>query len=841
MVDTPFEVNPDQGRNDGAPNPEPVNPVNPATAAEVNTQRNETQRNEIGRLDTQKAIFANAYREVKNYNLNFGHGASSVVISHFSFNDIWRIPSEKRNEIAELFAANPAEIERLRSLLSAQRILVLSGESGLGKTTTAIYLSSSLPKGAGSGHGTMKSQETYLIPSLDRLVRIDLHEIFESGETTNRVAIFQNAFTRGNLDLRNFFHQLNEFSLAEFAVKLERANSYLIFTTTTPEASLFLHGHNNGDLQHELKHPGDDLLSLGLEKRLAHLERAAKPAPERLQELQKPEHRDIIIARLKTMPRIVRFVESYLRIDSTIGIGADLDEAIRQFEDITHWFQQELAADFETWCFTLALGLTQYSSDSEGVPWVDFEYLHREVARCLKRDPALFPSKRTLTEQPLSEPSEFTPNLTDDVYLDKCRAKVIKDPNGLADLVGFCEESYPRKLWEILLRHHRRILTILLPRLREIAEDHSAETDSRQRELCARIIGRIGEIDPDRVTLSVMNRWIDSDDVRQRANIGSLYEGILASDAERYRTYFLDLLKSLTVSALPNEELSEEDRKEEKDRLLTAIAVYAKIGAYDLASAMDGLKSIAQNKLVSVMEEVHRIGRLVERTEKEFAQQTSTDQALGLLIFEEMLKDLAERLYAQQGSTFVGVQYALSSLCLSTDPISVFKELRIWLESSNRATGGLVALMFLIKDGIASTLESIQIDLSSNESSSPQRKTCNPITAILTSGQEAVTEMARFLVTIFEAFSVTFFLPKQVQDYLRKSFLSHLTTWIEEALPIEGCRNAMADLLIELMRIHQKVLYKQIDNLLSSRTFLKHEPDLKKDFVNAVLWPPRQT
>ncbi|MFZ0749236.1 MAG: hypothetical protein WAM70_07740, partial [Pyrinomonadaceae bacterium] len=536
---------------------------------------------------------------------------------------------------------------------------------------------------------------------------------------------------------------------------------------------------------------------------------------------------------LKTMPRIVRFVESYLRFDSTIAIGADLDDAIRQFEDITYWFQHELSADFDAWCFTLALGLTQYSADSEGVPWIDFEYLHREVARCLKRDPALFPSRRNLTDQTSSELAEITPHLTDDSYLEKCRAKVIKDPNGLADLVGFCEKSYARKLWEILLKHHRRVLTILLPRLCEMAEDHSAGDDTRQRETCARIIGRIGQMDPDRVTLSVMNRWISSDDVRHRAIIGALYQGILTSDNDRYRTYFLEILASLS-STDPNQ-----DQDEQKDRLLTSIAVYSKIGTYKLSLAMKGLERIADDKLAPIMEDVQRIGRLMERTKSEFAQQRSARDVIGLLIFQEMLRDLAERLYAEQGSTFVGVQYALSSLCLTTDPIAVFKELRLWIESSSQATGALVALMFLIQDGIASTLESIQIEVADGGTNVEERKSCNPITATLTSGREAVIEMARFLVTIFEAFSVTFFLPKQLQDYLRESFLSHLTIWIEEALPIKICRESMEHLFIELMRIHNKRLSKPIDDLFNSRSFLKHEPELKKAFVNAVLWPPR--
>jgi hypothetical protein len=845
--DKPLEVSPDQVRppTDEAPKAEPAKPASPASASEISSMENR-----IGQVKAEgKVSFENVHKEV-NYFFSGKPGSSNIVIRNFSFNDIWRISSARQQEIAELFVGDPEEIEQLRALLVEKRILVLSGESGQGKTTTAIYLSSLLSAETHDGNGSGRSGETYLIPSLDRHTRIDLHEICEAAEITNRIVIFKNAFARGNPDLRSFFTQLNKFSLGEFAGKLTQTNSYVVFTTTLSEASLFLHEHAETDLQHKLKYPTDNLLFLGLEKRLSHLESNSSPAKERLAELQKPPAKQNVIARLRTMPRIVSFVEKYLRSDSTIAIG-DLDEAIRQFDDISYWFDQELAADFEVWCFTLALGLSHCSTDSQAVSWIDFEYLHRGIARALKRDPELFPAGEGSNEQTPKELSWNASNLTDDVYLEKSRAEVVKDPSSLADVIHFCEESYPERLWGVLLNHHRRVLTILLPRLREMAEDYRGEDDSGRRELCARIIGRIGEMDPDRVTLAVMNHWMHSDERRHRANIGSLYEGILGSNDARYRTYFLEVLKSLTARGLIDRSHSEVgvvfdsggdptfEGDEEKVKLLTSISVYSKIGPYDLTLAMQGLKNIACDRLVPTMENVQRVGRLLERTKSAFAQETSAQEALGLLIFQDMLRDLAERLYAEQGSTFVGVQYALSSLCLSVDPLSVFKELRLWVESSNQATGALVALMFLIKDGIASTLESVQVEISNSESGSEERKSCNPINASLTSGQDSFVEMARFLVTIFEAFTVTFFLPKQFQDYLRESFLSHLTNWIEDALAIESCRKAMEELLAELMRIHKRILYKPIDSLFNSRAFLKHEPDLKKDFVNAVLWPPR--
>lgn len=763
---------------------------------------------DIENFKSHESVIAQEYQKVVNNYFNGSQGFSNILIKHFEFNDIWRITSDKQEEISHLYAGDPTEIERLRSLLFNKRILVLSGEAELGKTTTAIYLGNLLST-AGCRNKSNKSMDTYLIPSLDRYTRIDLNEIWNARETTNRVVIFKNVFARGNNDLRGFFAQLNEHSVGEFANRLRDSNSYLIVTTTAADASRFISGYAVSDLHYELKPLTDDLLCEGLEKRLKHLERTTKPAKERLEKLRTPEQQKIVIAGLRTMPRIVRFVTDYLNSDSTIDLETDLSEAIRQFEDITYWFRQELAADFEVWCFTLALGLSHWAADSQSVPWIDFDYVHRGIAQYLRRDPQVFPGRKDTKEQ---EPLDIVPRLTDDAYLAQSRAEVVKDPNSLGDVIRFCQETYPTKLWEIFLKHHRRVLTTLLPRLRDLVENDRTEADFGQRELCARIIGRVGEIDPERVTLSVMNRWINSDDVRQRADIGALYQGILASSNERYKSYFLEVLKSLTASVRTSEEGDEvdlEEREEAKEKLLTAMAVYSQIGTYDLALAMKGLKTIATDRLVPTINDAHRIGRFMER------------------------------LYKQEASTFVGIQYAVSTLCLSVHPISVFRELRIWIESSNQATGVLVALMFLIKDGIASTLESVQVDVSGSSSSLAEQKNCNPIVVALTSGKESIVEMARFMVTIFEAFSVTFFLSKQFQDYLRKSYLAHLTTWIEAALPIENCCQAMEELLTELMRIHDRVLFKPIDSYLSSPVFLKRDSDLKQAFVNAVRWPNR--
>lgn len=818
---------PGQAEQPAGKPPEAQQPQTPADAAPP--ARSEVKAS-IENLTSNKTSFANDYREV-NYYFAEKHGLSGAAVSYFTFNDIWRVSSGKQEEVAGLFVADLAEVEHLRRVLVEQRILILSGEPSLGKTTTAIHLANVVSERDGVEGSGAEPPETYLIPTLDRHVKIDLHEICECGdEPGNRFVVFKDAFARRNHDLVGFFAQLTQFSLGEFADKLRKDNSYLIFTATPSEATQLRTGLVDGDLCHELKHLSDELLLEGLRRKLAHTARNPRVAPERLKHLQDPAQQKSMTARLRTMPRLVRFVEYYVR-DSVADLEADLDEAIRRFEDITYWFQRDLPADFESWCFTMALGLAHCLCETQGVSWVEFEHLRRSVRQCLKRDPELFPPRSGLNEPQSGEFSEKMQALIDDTFLEKSRAEMLKDPNSLADLIRFGDDSYPHKLWDILLKHHRRVLTTLLPRLLEMAEDHSGKYDPRQRALSARIIGRIGEIDPDRVTLTVMDRWISSDDVRHRATIGALYQGILASKDERYRAYFLEILKSLTAP-----DKAGAGREEEKNMLLTSIAVYAQIGAYDLSLAMKGLESIASEKLVPVMRDVQRIGRLMERTENEFAQQLSAEEAIGILIYQEMLSDLAERLYAQQGSTFVGILYALSSLSLTTDPVGVFRELRRWMEASNQETGALVALMFLMKDGLATTLESRQVEVSDGESASAERKTCNPIVVALTSGQESVVEAARFLVTIFESFSARFLFPKEFVRFLRESFQLHLRTWVEEALPVESCRKALESLFTELMRIHRGVLFEPIYQLLNNPDFTKKDTDLKKAFVAAVLW-----
>lgn len=762
--------------------------------------------------------FAEVFDQVRSY-IPVPSGRNR---SYFKFEDHWRISVETQTEIADQFVGDEREIDRLRMLISQKRVLILTGELRLGKRTTAIYIAQSIMKQVkpeADEEAPHKPLEIYVVPTLDRNVVINLAEIWKNGDSqVSRFVIFKNAFSGRNEDLSGFLRQLNESSLKEFARNLTQQNSYLIFTANTSDMSQLQLSLVESSLRYELKSLSSDLLVNGLRQRLRFLIASETFNRERIDALQTSEAEQLIISELKTMPEIVEFLEEYLSAQEPL----ELAEAIRRHQNIKHWFRDELEPDFEAWCFALSLGLVHWSAKFKHVSWFDFEYIRRLVWFCLRRDQELFPQKLGQPESVLGEISPRSPVLTDDLCEAKSRARIFSDSNHLADQISFRNEGYPQKVWPTMFTHYRRVLAILLERFCAVVQSSDADFD--RRDLCAQIIGRIGEIDPERITLTAMHRWIDSGNVLQRASVAGLYEGILASENQRYKQYFLQELAALTTGG--------DDDKNEKHRTLTAIAVYARIADYDPLLSMKGLEKIVRKKLVPAMTDAHHVQKYLQRTEKFFEQRLSEEEAITLLGYQEMLRDLAQRMYAQQGSTFVGVQFALCSLAVTVGPMKIFHELRNWIDSSNRETGALIALMFLFEDGIAAMLSTEKVQVSDG---SEKPKSCSLIVESLTKGREPIVEMALFLVTLYESFAASHTYPRRFTRFLTECLMLQLTSWVDEGIKIQPCREALVALFKEMMRIRRQVLSDRLERLLHSNAFLKHERKLKSEFAEAIL------
>lgn len=837
------------------------------------------------------AAIAQIASEIKNNTFLFGDNSTSWQLTFDSGNEI---ADDKEKEIEDLFVIDPAEIETMWRILTENRLLVIGGSPDTGKATTAMYLGRKLA----DPDKPKVNNRTHIFPTQNRQVRIGLRELCEKDNIFDkRLVIFENALSNENADLKRFFEGVKR-GVADISERLHRRSSFLVFTSPTSELNEFQHALAEHNLYHKLSEPGADLLNQGLEKRIEFLAKRLELAevqmlaePRLLAEKQMRilrEQRQLVLDELKTMPLIANFTEYYYREVIIEGVTITLKEAINHFKDVSYWFLKNLSQDFDVWCFALSLCLSQTMQDARGVPWIAFERLWRTIATCLKHDRVLFPQRpnyqRTDEESPKGNPV-----LSETFYLDKCRAMIFKDSTGLSDMVRFRDASYASELWKTLLTHCRLILSAILPQLCKIAETDLEAQDLRWRAMAAQIIGRIGELDPEGVTLATMDRWVQAGDKPLWASIGSLYRGALASTNERYRELCLTKLKALTATA--------GDDKPERADLRTAIITYIQVGVHDLPLAMRELQRIAKLRLEPALGDTQRIERLLDRVEREFDEPLYMDEAIDLLVTHELLRDWAYRLYANEGGIFWGIQFALIALCWEVNPVQVFQELRGWIASSH-TMGALVALMFLQEEGIASQLEvyklpvpkrkavtdskqpssaDTSVEIASDEvpnnlnvtaedgkedvekkrqaaraasHSSPASANyystvkndqevntisrSNPIVLSLTDGKEAVGQMARFLASVYESVSARFMLPGRSQRYFRISFLQHLKIWIIDAIQVESCKMAMEDLMVELMRIRSGNLYEPIYQLLNSKDFTSQDSELKA-FANAVL------
>jgi hypothetical protein len=860
------------------PNPPPAGAYagRPPSAGQNNRPADDS--NNAHRTQQEKTNVQNNYITLNN----------GGVVRSLSFNDGWLIGDKNEEEIARLFVIAPDEIEAMWEVLTEKRLLVIAGEPETGKATAAIYLGTKLA----DFDNPQVSDKTCIISELGRQVRVDLRKLSDDDGKifSKRLVIFEDALAHKNADLIGFFKRLKH-GAADLTERLRRKDSFLIFTVRTSELKEFQHALVEHKLYYKLSEPRTDLLNTGLDKRLEFLAGKMRLAEVRMQAIE--EQRDFLLSKVKTMPLLARFLEYYFSEMIAEEVPVALEEAIQRFKDVSYWFVKNLSKDFEAWCFALSLCLGHPAQDARGVSWTVFERLWRMMSTYLKRDQVLFSqlSKAEAARQEESEDrlSMGIPDLSETVYLEKCRAEIFKDSTSLSDMIRFRDPRYTTDLWKALLSSHRRVLSAIFPQFRKIVETNMEFQDWEWRALAAQIIGRIGELDPENITLATIARWVQADDRRLRASVGYLYKGILSSPDQRYKNLCLTELEALTAAVGDDDTV--------RDQLMTAIAAYRQVGVYDLPLAMRELRRIAMLRLEPTLRDTQRIERLLEKVEQKFDQPLYVDEAIKLLATHAMLYDWAGRLYANEGGIFWSIQFAIVSLCQDKDPVSVFQELREWIASSY-TMGVLVALMFLQETGIASQLEVNKIVIPAPEdkqkAASPGSASAvdgisedknaavkegekigeknfaagldasnsnslitkdnlfllynrqatqtvsrsNPIVlslaAGLATGNDAVKQMARFLAAIYESVSTRFSLPGRSQRYFRISFLQHLKTWVLDSIQVESCRLAMEDLLVELMQIRGGDLYELIFQLLNDKDFARQDSELKA-FADAVL------
>lgn len=716
-----------------------------------------------------------------------------AAIRRFACAEVEPVPPQWERESSLGFRGPDSEVDALLKHLEERRVLVLTAERGAGKVRTALYLGWQLRQ------RERCTEATLLVESLDRKVRVDVrHLAARDRDLRNRLVVFPNAFSRADPEVTRLFETTDRSGWQTLGEQLRARGAYLVFTTDPADAGP-LEGLAASGIHRQLCPHSPAVLAEELERKLGALAGAGAADPELLAVLR--DGREWVLGTFRYATQVCEFIDHYVEL----GIaGLELEEAHRRMENTDGRILHDLDGDFEGWSFAFTLALAQCGGEARGVPWVDVDRLHRYVRQWLRRDLNLRYADAPGADVDADADADTRLEFSDTRLLTRTHAVV--DESAPSYTVRFCDGAPPEGMWKAMLKRHRRALLTVVPGLRALAERGDEEMKSL-RMLAARILGRIGEMDAASITLPLMDRWAHSGTRHGEAALGPLLDGVLASRAERYRDACLRHLQALQRATSPG--------KDPHAHLPAVIAAWSWVGDHDLPLAMKELGAIARERLAPMIEDTERIERLLGKIERIGTQQQSARGAAILMSCHAVLRDVASRIYAQQGGAFLGVQFSVASLCVTGSPIPVFTELRKWIAEGEWKMGGVVALMFLPERGIADQLKVSRVETGSAAGAG----SCTPLVEWLAEGEAAVRQAARFLGDLFESLLTPFAASAQLQRDCVESLHGHLVDWVRDALPVPEHVAAMRGLFEALLRTHDGVLRDPLLNLLARPEF----------------------
>lgn len=693
------------------------------------------------------------------------------------------VPAQWEEASALSVRTADAEIEALVQHLEERRVLLLSAERGAGKVRLAVYLAWRLRQ-----RGLCRAP-TLVAEPLDRRVRLDIrHLAARDREVQDRVVIFRNFFSRADPEVTRLFERTDRAGWQQLAEQLRARGAYLVFTSESGDACAPEKLSAAHAVHRQLAPDSRELLERELARRLEELEGTA-PEPFKALDGQ----RGWLLDTFRYAPQLFDFVDEYLALEIP---GLALEEAWRQMRNADGRILQDLDGDFEGWSFAFTLALAQCGTDAAAVAWVDVDRLHRHVRQWLRRDLNLrYPEGRDDDDADAGTDTRL--EFGDTRLLNRVHARV--EAGALAHTVRFRDGAPPEGMWRAMFDRHRRALLTVLPGLRALAERGDEELRTL-RVLAARIIGRIGEMDPERITFPLVDRWVRSPDRARQALVGPLLDGVLSSPAERYRAACLRHLKVLQRPSPPGEQADAQ--------LVAVIAAYSWVGDHDLGGAMRELGAIAREHLDPMIQTTQLIQRLLENGTPGAAR-----EGAALRRGRARLRELAAGIYKARRSIFLGVQYSVASLCGTRGPGPVLTELRKWIGEGDWQTGVLVALMFLLEDGIADQLEE------SKAGAGGAAPGCNPLVAGLAESEGEILHLSRFLGELYESLKTPFAIAPGLQRHCLESLQTHLLAWVRDALPVPEHAGAMASLFASLARTHGGVLREPLLQLLARPDF----------------------
>lgn len=737
-------------------------------------------------------------------------GGEEFSMRAFSMDYCDPVSAQREQEFNETFVAEQQVTNRLLISLLAKRFLIITGEPEIGKQMMALHLSYQARRCR-----ELPCRETLLVRPLQRRVKLELQKVAEgSKDFTQRVIIFPQIGESENQDLLDLFSRLKEVELDGITRALEKNDSFFLFTADLSHIKSLKDTLQRLGVLHEVSPLPRKLLELGLDKKVARLLADRNVSPEQAEAVRMyiSKNKEVLLERLPKMAQLSLFIESYsLRLIEE-NQELDLQAAIDLSASREKWFLQDLSKDFEAWCFVLTLGLCLCGTETEGVPWLEFDTIRGEIVKCLSRELQMW---RQAPETP------FSKLLAEQTLLEKCRAQIVREA-GVGDLVRFVDNSYPAELLRVLICSNHRVLTLILPVLQRLAQSG----DTRVRARAARMLGRIGEINPTLITLPLIRQWAAARSFWQKAAVGYLYEGSSASTSRSYWQSCELKLEQLAHG--------------EDHQLLTAISVYKQLGQSSrerLAWAIAKLGELTERNFTEWLELTAKIEQQLDTYER--SKKKNMHELFVATVMEQTLKELRKllnKVYDEDGQIMLAICYSLVELSLQAGAFAVMVELKKWFQQGRKGLGALTSWIFWMEEGIADRLTKYRLPAPNVTALDGTTFNCHPVVVALGiaahDDPQAVSQTARFLAETYHQFQE--FFPTRMRQYLRRKFLLHLKNWADNAWLVPEYREVMKDLYLELLRNQQADLVKEVTAQLKNDADFNRKAHLKR-FADTVL------
>ncbi|MEA2415005.1 MAG: hypothetical protein QOI58_1662 [Thermoanaerobaculia bacterium] len=726
----------------------------------------------------------------------FAAPASEVM---FSADLASRIGDAAERELLAVVTIDSDFAACVRAALEKQRVVLISGAAHSGKGTVAKYLAAELASRQGL------TQETYVVGPLESRVRVLPRALAADGNFGNRVTIFTDAFEKEHKDLLNFFSS-DSAAWEELRTSLAANDAYFIFTTSHTRMNAFRDRLRVNAFEVA---PWPELIATSIERKLAWLESQPAGRKEKVHEVR--EKREVIAAKLQTIPRIASMIDDY------VGGGEHFDVVLERHASASPSLLDDLQTDVDAWCFALTVAIAETAE--KPLPWSAFERLRRSLTSHIKDDRELIPPlgirRPGLVAARGQRPS--TAWLSDKPLFTRCRAVFREDASG-AHVVAFTDPDCGRGIRKSLLDHHRRLLLMLAPFLRRMAE--GADVPDSLHSIAAYTLGSIGSIDPPEISLpllSVESGWVSEG--QPRSLIGQLVRGALGASDERYRGAVLRALSR--IAKVAPESLDDVAAA----RLRTAIDAYSQLGKCPDAKPMVQLREIAACHCVPALTRAYEHFVEVDKANREqvaVRSQKALDEArdrgrmhLGLGLADLAICDVVAR----------PLQQAIARLSL--DDVHAVTAMRDWLSVGGAEMRLLVPYLFLIDGGVADWLEYLATGAGGDGS-----KTTNDVVFEAAASRQFQHELAGFLCDVYGAIRNNPSISVDIQEVLERRLAECLIRWVTTAAPAPQFRHGLEELFGTLAAARGGFMRRWLFALIRRPAFTQSEA--MKEFASAA-------